>query len=38
MVNLGAPLMVRSAQLLLFGLAAVAIIAVFIARRTDPET
>jgi MFS family permease len=35
MVNLGAPEMVRSAQLLLFGLAAVAIVGTIIARRTD---
>ena len=36
MVNLGAPAMVHSAQLLLFGLAAVAVIGAIIARRTDP--
>lgn len=36
LVNLGAPDMVRSAQFLLFGLAAVAIFGAVIARRTDP--
>lgn len=35
MVNLGAPATVHSAQLLLFGLAAVAVIGAIIARRTD---
>jgi MFS family permease len=36
MVNLGAPDMARSAQLLLFALAAVALLGAVIARRTDP--
>ncbi|ONI81276.1 MFS transporter [Actinosynnema sp. ALI-1.44] len=36
LVNLGAPSMQRSAQFLLFGLAAIAVIGVFAARRTDP--
>lgn len=34
MVNLGAPAMIHSARLLLFGLAAVAVAGVFIARRS----
>jgi MFS family permease len=37
MVNLGAPAMLHSAQLLLFGLAAVAIAGTFIARRTGAD-
>lgn len=36
LVNLGAPAMLRSAQLLLFGLALIAVIGVFVARRSDP--
>jgi hypothetical protein len=36
MINLGAPDMVRSAQLLLFGLAAVGLLGVVVAHRTDP--
>ncbi|ALG07000.1 MFS transporter [Kibdelosporangium phytohabitans] len=36
LVNLGAPSMERSAQFLLFGLAVIAVIGVFVARRTDP--
>jgi MFS family permease len=36
LVNLGAPSMQRSAQFLLFGLALIAVVGAFIARRTDP--
>nr|WP_042194007.1 MFS transporter [Kibdelosporangium sp. MJ126-NF4]CEL21017.1 Multidrug resistance protein B [Kibdelosporangium sp. MJ126-NF4]CTQ95469.1 Multidrug resistance protein B [Kibdelosporangium sp. MJ126-NF4] len=36
LVNLGAPDMQRSAQFLLFGLALIAVLGVFVARRTDP--
>lgn len=36
LVNLGAPDMVHSAQLLLFGLAAIAVLGAVIARWTEP--
>jgi hypothetical protein len=35
MVNLGAPATVHSARLLLFGLTAIAVIGIFVARRTN---
>lgn len=38
LVNLGSPSMSRSAQFLMFGLAAIAVLGAFIARRTDPIT